>query len=153
MNREHIVHDLQPYQCTYPHCKDEDILYPSRASWIAHEAQAHRRVWRCFEHTDLFTSASALRAHLTTEHNNLGDFQIQAIEDLGQASTKDERSSCPFCLSGPICQRLVQSHGISHGKIGKLRNPKKRRVYRRRLFHWEQLKRCKGLSICKEFTL
>ncbi|KAH9233822.1 hypothetical protein K456DRAFT_310244 [Colletotrichum gloeosporioides 23] len=93
--REHIVRDIQPYMCTYDDCSE-------------HEAKAHRRVWRCFEHKDLFKSRSALVRHFEISHPNLSEAQIQHMSELAVVSTKDERVVCPYCQShGPFESNLA----------------------------------------------
>ncbi|KAK3341839.1 WD40-repeat-containing domain protein [Lasiosphaeria hispida] len=112
--REHVLQDLQPYMCTYPDCLEVDTMYANRAAWLDHEAQAHRKVWRCFEHSDHFQSKKALIGHLETVHQNLAKAQIQAMADLGYASRQDDRTMCPFCLlEGPFQNGLV-NHMASH---------------------------------------
>ncbi|KAK4186118.1 WD40-repeat-containing domain protein [Podospora australis] len=115
--REHILQDLQPYMCTYNDCPDPDAMYGTRQAWLSHEAQTHRKVWRCFEHTVLFGSPRALKEHLETRHPNLGASQIQTMIDLGHATILDDRSVCPFCLSEqPFEQKDLISHMASHMK-------------------------------------
>ncbi|KAI0127543.1 hypothetical protein BJ170DRAFT_377180 [Xylariales sp. AK1849] len=112
--REHVIRDLQPYMCTYPDCLDGDTMYTTRASWLDHEAQMHRKVWRCFEHTDLFKSKEALRHHLEIAHQDLGKTQAHGMADLGDATIKDERTVCPFCLSGGTFQKDLANHMAFH---------------------------------------
>ncbi|KAF5486785.1 Ankyrin repeat domain-containing protein 50 [Colletotrichum siamense] len=105
---EHIVRDIQPYMCTYDDCTEAETMYPSKASWLEHEAKAHRRVWRCFEHKDLFKSRSALVRHFEVSHPNLSEAQIQHMSELAVVSTKDERVVCPYCQShGPFESNLA----------------------------------------------
>ncbi|KXH32131.1 hypothetical protein CNYM01_09317 [Colletotrichum nymphaeae SA-01] len=106
--REHIRHDLQPYMCTYIDCADADVMFINRASWTEHESQAHRRIWRCFEHGMQFSSQDSLTAHLESFHCDLGVAQIQSISELSVVSRDDERKACPFCLSfGPFKKDLI----------------------------------------------
>ncbi|KAM4063741.1 ankyrin repeats (3 copies) domain-containing protein [Hirsutella rhossiliensis] len=112
--REHILQDLQPYLCTYADCQEPLTMYASRKTWLDHEAQAHRKVWRCFEHIYPFKSKGALKHHLEMEHRTLGKAQIQGIVDLGQATVKDERTTCPFCLSKGPFQKDLANHMAHH---------------------------------------
>ncbi|KAF5687282.1 meiosis-specific serine threonine kinase mek1 [Fusarium circinatum] len=101
--RKHIIQDLQPYMCTRNDCPDPNIMYGTRSAWLSHEAQIHRKVFRCFEHPENFSSRESLEHHFTSLHQELGRGQIEAMLDLGQASHQEERVSCPFCLStGPF---------------------------------------------------
>ncbi|KAI3543019.1 hypothetical protein CSPX01_06615 [Colletotrichum filicis] len=107
-HEEHIRHDLQPYMCTYLDCADSDVMFVNRASWTEHESQAHRRIWRCFEHGVHFNSQESLATHLQNIHGDLGEAQIQSISALSVASRDDERKACPFCLSfGPFENDLL----------------------------------------------
>lgn len=112
--REHVMHDLQPYQCTYPYCEDADVMFPSKKSWIEHESQSHRRVWRCYEHPDLFTTKEELARHFELSHTTLGNLQVQEILKQAYTCTQDKRTQCPFCTScGPYEENLA-SHMASH---------------------------------------
>ncbi|KAH6850579.1 hypothetical protein B0I37DRAFT_117043 [Chaetomium sp. MPI-CAGE-AT-0009] len=51
--RSHLIHDLQPYHCTYQNCPDPSRLYGSQQEWIDHENQ-HARVWHCYQHDSEF---------------------------------------------------------------------------------------------------
>ncbi|KAK1969291.1 hypothetical protein LY78DRAFT_678614 [Colletotrichum sublineola] len=107
---EHILRDIQPYICTYEECSDADALYASRSAWLAHEANAHRRVWRCFAHYEpLFKSEDFLMQHLEAEHGDLlGSAQIHEVAKLSYTTTVDQRSVCPFCQSaGPFIKGLA----------------------------------------------
>ncbi|KAH7141974.1 hypothetical protein EDB81DRAFT_723219, partial [Dactylonectria macrodidyma] len=114
--REHILRDLQPYMCTYEECSDADAMYASRPAWLAHEADAHRRVWRCFTHPEpLYTSQDALQQHLETEHGAmLGPAQIQEMNKCSHANAVDQRSVCPFCHSAGPFKRGVANHMAFH---------------------------------------
>ncbi|KAK4204395.1 hypothetical protein QBC40DRAFT_272760 [Triangularia verruculosa] len=111
---QHILQDLQPYMCTYPECPEPDAMYTSRLAWANHEAQIHRKRWRCFEYAGLFQTKEALTHHLETAHPNFGAAQIQAMSDLGHVSVQDDRTTCPFCLSEGPFQRDLASHMASH---------------------------------------
>lgn len=100
--------------CTYHDCPEPDAMYTNRAAWLDHEAQSHRKVWRCFEHTDLFRTKEELQHHLNVAHPVLGSVQAQALADLGSATTHDERRACPFCfITGPS-QKDLANHMASH---------------------------------------
>ncbi|KAF6839586.1 ankyrin repeat protein [Colletotrichum plurivorum] len=111
---EHVLRDLQPYMCTYADCAEADTMYINRASWIEHEAQAHRRVWRCFEHKDLFRSEQELIRHLEVEHQTLTQVQLRGVSGLAHAASKDERSVCPFCLSCGPHEKELADHMALH---------------------------------------
>ncbi|GKT45906.1 vegetative incompatibility protein HET-E-1 [Colletotrichum spaethianum] len=114
--REHILRDLQPYMCTYEECSDADALYATRSAWLTHEADVHRRVWRCFGHLEpLFKSQDALQQHLEAEHDDLlGPVQIQEIAKLSHTSTVEQRSVCPFCQSAGPFKKGLANHMAFH---------------------------------------
>ncbi|KAF5592110.1 ankyrin repeat [Fusarium pseudocircinatum] len=106
--RKHIIKDLQPSMCTRNDCPDPDTMYVTRSVWLSHEAQIHRKAFRCFEHLENFSSREALEHHFTSSHQELGRGQTEEMLDLGQASYQEERVSCPFCLStGPFFRGFV----------------------------------------------
>ncbi|KAF5711072.1 serine threonine kinase [Fusarium mundagurra] len=104
---KHIIQDLQPYMCTWDDCPDADTMYGTRSAWLSHEAQVHRRIFRCIDHPETFLSRDSLKNHLLSSHQELGEGQIEALMDFGQASHPESRVSCPFCLSeGPFLRGL-----------------------------------------------
>lgn len=107
--REHILQDIQPYMCTYPECPEADAMYANRAAWLDDEAQTHRKVWRCFEHTNFFQSKETLQRHLGTAHPTLGEAQAQAPADLGFATTVPKTKGKPV----PSASLMGHSRKIS----------------------------------------
>ncbi|EWG41668.1 hypothetical protein FVEG_03739 [Fusarium verticillioides 7600] len=105
--RKHIIKDLQTYMCTRNDFPDPDTMYGTRSAWLSHEAQIHRKAFRCFEHPENFSSRESLEHHFISSHQELGRGQIEVMLDLGQTSYQEERASCPFCLStGPFFRGL-----------------------------------------------
>ncbi|KAK3363963.1 hypothetical protein B0T25DRAFT_56344 [Lasiosphaeria hispida] len=64
--RSHIIHDLQPYQCTYEERPDANRLYGSHQEWLDHENQ-HTQVWHCHRHTCEFETSSEYIKHTLTK--------------------------------------------------------------------------------------
>ncbi|KAF2271108.1 hypothetical protein CC78DRAFT_484840, partial [Lojkania enalia] len=113
--RSHVLHDMQPYICTYHPCPTSDQLFANKNTWLEHERLVHRRIWQCHEHPS-FVSASkeAFQIHLQNAHVNLTTAQAQQLANFAEASTRDERDQCPFCLSsGPFPEGL-HSHMAYH---------------------------------------
>ncbi|PVH92336.1 TPR-like protein [Periconia macrospinosa] len=106
--RAHVLHDLQPYICTYPECAAAETLYSSRTSWLEHERIVHRRVWQCHEHSScVFKSKAAFQEHLTNEHDNLTETHAQQLASFAEATVSDDRTKCPFCFEpGPFSNGL-----------------------------------------------
>lgn len=44
--RKHILHDLEPYVCTYDKCTEPDRMYDDREAWFNHESQ-HYSAYFC----------------------------------------------------------------------------------------------------------
>ncbi|KAF1960346.1 hypothetical protein CC80DRAFT_356731, partial [Byssothecium circinans] len=114
--KAHILHDLQPYICTYENCNDGNRLYPSRTAWLEHEHLTHRQIWQCFEHSGLqFSSKAALSSHLQSDHvSGITNSQIQNLVEFSELSVEDTRTVCPFCLvEGPF-QKGFENHMAYH---------------------------------------
>lgn len=110
-----MVHDLQPYMCTYADCTDPSRMYNRRSQWAEHEA-GHRKVWRCYEHFGaLFTSRELLASHLRQEHSrSVGELEISDLLDIAEASLADERKTCPICHADGPFKRGIQNHIANH---------------------------------------
>ncbi|OCL12165.1 hypothetical protein AOQ84DRAFT_256174, partial [Glonium stellatum] len=113
--RAHVIHDLQPYVCTYPNCPEQDKMYGSWRQWLEHEGTFHRKVWQCFEHSSaVFGSPSDFRSHLNSSHpEGLTEQQVSDILDVSHTYTVDDRTCCPICLLE--ITPVAQLHGhIAH---------------------------------------
>ena len=69
--RSHIIHDLQPYHCTYEDCSDANRLYGSHQEWLDHENQ-HTNVWHCNSHACEFPTSLEYVQHLRQAHPDAG---------------------------------------------------------------------------------
>ncbi|KAF2873673.1 hypothetical protein BDV95DRAFT_351021 [Massariosphaeria phaeospora] len=97
--RSHVLHDLQPYVCTYPDCLTGEQLYTSRYTWLEHERLAHLRFWQCHEHIGAsFLTKEDFRKHLLDTHVDLTTPQAQQLANFSESTHQDERDTCPFCL-------------------------------------------------------
>jgi hypothetical protein len=116
MFRAHILHDLQPYICTYADCPESNRLYSSRRQWVEHENHSHRRIWRCYEHsTPLFYSPERLEAHLREDHANvLTETQIAGLIEVAETSVIDSRPLCPICLAAGPFAKGMENHLANH---------------------------------------
>lgn len=114
--RQHVLHDLQPYVCTYQDCPLPNELYRTRNQWIKHEDSAHRQCWRCFEHTDhVYISESGLRSHLVADH--AGTMTADQIDDLMgvySSTLVDDREYCPICLLRRPFPNGMANHLANH---------------------------------------
>ncbi|KAL3423082.1 hypothetical protein PVAG01_04829 [Phlyctema vagabunda] len=113
-SRHHVLQDLQAYMCTYENCDDPNRLYGSRLEWIRHEAQSHRKSWKCYQHPDeKFSSGDHLSDHLR-KHRELGENQIQTMTGAAEITLADTRSSCPICFSSGPFPKTLQNHLANH---------------------------------------
>lgn len=114
--RAHVLHDLQPYICTYDSCSTPDRLYRTRKQWIDHEGSEHRSLWRCYQHPQLvYTSPAELKEHLEEQHgSHLTHAQMDSFVGLGRVTTPDRRSICPICLQLAPFARGLENHLAHH---------------------------------------
>src|SRR5579862_3753340 len=113
--RGHVLQDLQAYMCTYDDCAEANRLYSSRNQWAEHEAQSHRKVWQCYEHSDaIFCSPELLKNHLRTHTGGLTEGQISDLVDVAETSLIDERTVCPICLVDGPFEKGLQNHIANH---------------------------------------
>ncbi|MBE3044226.1 hypothetical protein IMZ48_16980 [Candidatus Bathyarchaeota archaeon] len=114
--RLHILHDLQPYVCTYRDCPHPNGLYRSRSQWVKHEESVHRQCWRCFEHPNhTYTSAAGLRGHLGTDHSgNLTEEQIDDLVNVYSSTLIDDRAYCPVCFLEQPFATGIANHIANH---------------------------------------
>ncbi|KAM5347355.1 hypothetical protein ACJ41O_010360 [Fusarium nematophilum] len=113
--KAHVLHDLQPYVCTYKECSNSNELYRSRRQWLKHENSVHRRTWHCNEHPQaIFSAADGLKDHLSHEHENLADAEIEELLSILAISHADDRDHCPVCLQKPPFQKGLTNHIANH---------------------------------------
>ncbi|KAJ2991535.1 hypothetical protein NUW58_g2479 [Xylaria curta] len=112
--RNHLIHDLQPYHCTYELCEDPNRLYGSRQEWIDHENQ-HTRVWHCQQHGDEFETQPEYIEHLQQYHENTKTeyFSAELLSSVVGPSMKPHRE-CPFCPTGFDSLVEIQRHLAFH---------------------------------------
>ncbi|KAI0505309.1 hypothetical protein F5B22DRAFT_528132 [Xylaria bambusicola] len=112
--RNHLIHDLQPYHCTYEACQDPNRLYGSRQEWIDHETQ-HTRVWHCQQHTKEFPTQPEYVEHLQQDHVEAKPehFSAELLSSVVGPSTKLQRD-CPFCPTGLGSLIEMQRHLAFH---------------------------------------
>ncbi|KAK6495223.1 hypothetical protein TWF481_003249 [Arthrobotrys musiformis] len=103
--KAHLIHDLQPYVCTYVDCKSGNQLYDSRGEWLQHENSMHRRVFHCALHPEeAFASAGDFEEHIKDGHLGSSDRIPAAL--LLQASQSTSAAPDRYC---PICLRSLET--------------------------------------------
>ncbi|KAI0873005.1 hypothetical protein GGS24DRAFT_409246, partial [Hypoxylon argillaceum] len=113
-NRNHLIHDLQPYHCTYELCRDPNRLYGSKQEWIDHESQ-HSRIWYCMEHDIEYETQPEYTDHLTLDHPVIAaeHFSEELLGAAMRPSAKVHRG-CPFCPIIFANIREMQDHLATH---------------------------------------
>ena len=101
--RIHVYADLKPYICTFPLCKDELVIFPTRKLWVDHETNEHRRkfYWTCSECSDELPSSSALTEHLRLIHNLIfSECHLDSVLDAAKITKMEtlQNEKCPLCL-------------------------------------------------------
>ncbi|KAF2174374.1 hypothetical protein K469DRAFT_536329, partial [Zopfia rhizophila CBS 207.26] len=112
--RVHLIHDLQPYHCTYELCQDPNRLYGSRREWLDHENQ-HTRVWHCQVHGEEFETQPEYVQHLDSKHTHSKPecYSSELIAAVVGPSLKPHRN-CPFCPT-PFSDTIqMQKHIAYH---------------------------------------
>ncbi|KAL3468871.1 hypothetical protein BJX99DRAFT_265737 [Aspergillus californicus] len=115
--RTHVLHDIQPYVCTFPDCSEGDRLYSSRQAWMEHERVRHQLVWRCFEprHKNTnYATKNQLRLHYVHDHPNIGELQLPNVLDLAGGTVENSRTVCPFCSSAGPFDKGIYNHMAFH---------------------------------------
>ena len=96
--REHVLHDLRPYVCTFPHC--DLALFSNKESWFKHELEDHRLEWCCqFCSHAPWETPEKYETHLRNDHaNSLKGIDLSVIlQSSKQSVSTVSTSSCPFC--------------------------------------------------------
>ncbi|KAF3281125.1 hypothetical protein TWF970_002297 [Orbilia oligospora] len=98
--KAHLIHDLQPYICTYKDCTSGDNLYDDRGKWIQHENLMHRRVFHCAMHpSEIFLSRKDFEDHIQDGHLNPDNENPAAvILKASQSTSIVPDRCCPVCL-------------------------------------------------------
>ncbi|KAI3317383.1 hypothetical protein HD806DRAFT_527158 [Xylariaceae sp. AK1471] len=110
----HLIHDLQPYTCTYEYCHDPNRLYGSKQEWINHESQ-HTRVWYCQEHNIEFETQPEYVSHVVNNHPSTKPEELskELIAAAMGPSTRVHRN-CPLCAASFIDILAMQNHLMFH---------------------------------------
>ncbi|KAI1116814.1 hypothetical protein F5Y14DRAFT_405321 [Nemania sp. NC0429] len=156
--RNHLIHDLQPYHCTYESCKDPNRLYSSRQEWIDHESQ-HNRAWHCQQHGEEFKTQQEYVEHLQKHHEDTKTehFSTELLSSVVGPSTRPQRE-CPFCPTGIDSSIEMQRHLAFHlERLAVLALPRDEsemstdRGSNRSSESHEALQRGRKRSVCEDF--
>lgn len=115
--KAHLIHDLRPYICTYPDCKNPTQLYDSRQDWVQHENSEHRKVWRCLDHSDqVFERLETYKRHLQEQHRGSisGEASSIRIIQASESASDIVGRACPICMVELDTTRAMESHIALH---------------------------------------
>jgi hypothetical protein len=113
--RIHLIHDLQPYQCTYPDCGEPDRTYGSRQEWLTHEGLTHERVWCCSTHvSDEFETQLDYLRHLDDEHASESTPRSPELVAACMRPSAIPHRSCPLCPMSFVAVAEMQNHIAYH---------------------------------------
>lgn len=115
--KAHLIHDLRPYMCTYEHCNTPMQLYESRRDWVQHENSAHRKVYRCLQHSDqVFSQLDGYKRHLREEHAGLNDNEasLGRIIQASESALEVIDRPCPICMIALDTARGMEGHIALH---------------------------------------
>lgn len=110
----HLIHDLQPYHCTFERCNDSNRIYGTRQEWLQHES-LHTRVWHCAVHSEEFETQPEYTAHLHEKHpeQKAEYFSPELIAAAVGQSMRVHRD-CPFCPTAFAEASALQKHITFH---------------------------------------
>lgn len=110
----HLIHDLQPYHCTFERCHDSNRIYGTRQEWLEHES-LHTRVWHCAVHGEEFETQPEYTAHLHEKHpeQKAEYFSPELIAAVVGPSLRLHRD-CPFCPTASSEASALQRHVTFH---------------------------------------
>lgn len=110
----HLIHDLQPYHCTFERCHDANRIYGTRQEWLEHES-LHTRVWHCAVHCEEFETQPEYTAHLHEKHpeQKAEYFSPELIAAAVGPSLRLHRD-CPFCPTAFSEASPLQKHVTFH---------------------------------------
>ncbi|KAK4230289.1 hypothetical protein QBC38DRAFT_357581, partial [Podospora fimiseda] len=93
----HLMHDLEPYHCTYQDCQEPNRLYGSYHDWRDHES-THVRVWHCYFHDFEFDTQQEYIHHMEQQHPDSKSEHLSP-ELMAAAFRPSHRPlrDCPLC--------------------------------------------------------
>ncbi|KAK4679997.1 hypothetical protein QC764_0040510 [Podospora pseudoanserina] len=114
--KAHLIHDLQPYQCTHEVCQDSHRLYGSYREWIDHE-NIHTKSWHCDNHVAPaeFEKQEEFIYHIEQFHPDAKPelFSPELMAAAFRPSTKPLRP-CPLCPTGFEDNKIMHEHIKGH---------------------------------------
>ena len=110
--KKHVLHDLQPYVCTFSGCSLQDHFFPSRNSWYLHETQEHRCVWHCnVEGHGIYKTQKLFMDHMSQSHGTkLSWEQMANLAPMFRRSDRSSSGKCNLCFrkSKSLCDHVAR---------------------------------------------
>ena len=119
--RAYILHDLQPYICTFGGCQQSNQTFGTRSRWLSYEAETYRVRWQCSWYLETWDSKSELEAHLRSKQcSSHPDNQIATLAEMGATYVSDkEVAKCSLCMKeGQILRNHLPKHMQSLALFG-----------------------------------
>ncbi|RPA83857.1 hypothetical protein BJ508DRAFT_304382 [Ascobolus immersus RN42] len=118
--RKHILHDMEPYICTFSSCGLE--TYKTQHDWFSHELLIHRNDWICNQCKDIFEDLDRFRQHVlrcqlqipsgTLDHGTSSELKMMVsaiVEDSKRSPKYIAAHDCPFCMDDSWASEDVPS--------------------------------------------
>ena len=134
--QKHVIHDLQPFVCIEPECKDPYIVLETWTDWIEHHKWAHAMQWWCVDGVhppEVFDRSEAYSEHLSHCMSSLTTRDVEKRIAIGGGPSQEPMKCCPFCdfqsrsdstarspgeidqlTKAKISQRQLESHIFDH---------------------------------------
>lgn len=129
--RQHIDHDIKPYNCLFPECAERLVLFSDRHEWRLHMESMHSRSWPRKVHTTVwfcdidhnppeqFETELQWRKHMKDSNSHPKrklteptTAQLDALSPRKQHVTLREPLTCPLCERIPEeIRSLVEKEG------------------------------------------
>ena len=117
---QHILHDLEPYLCTFDKCFSAQETYARRDEWYRHELESHRikKTWLCPACMREFDTKQEATEHLVQTH--CGDITDEKEVAMMKAMLRHTLSGqivgtqlCPLCgdkVEATACKDHIGRH-------------------------------------------
>ena len=134
--QKHVIHDLQPFVCIEPECKDPYVVLETWTDWIEHHKWAHAMQWWCVDGVhppEVFDRSEAYSEHLSRCMSSLTTRDVEKRIAIGGGPSQEPMKCCPFCdfqsksdstaqspgetdqlTKAKISQRQLESHIFDH---------------------------------------
>lgn len=110
--REHVMHDLGAYVCTYPNCTSYSwAQFGSIEAWEQHEKDKHSMTFRCHDHDDQFPDRETYERHVENTH---GKYSASGWHRIANPRCTRKYRPCPICFDELTGPETPESHLARH---------------------------------------